>query len=141
MDLSLNANYSFNRTVYHTGPSIQTTVNNLQVGLSGRNYFLHRFVLAYDASHVFNNGYGGTFSSNPTMINASLERWFLKKRTVSIKLQAYNMLNQRMAIGRTVSGNTITDNQGVGVGRYFMLTGNLRFNKFPGAGKDRRYPD
>lgn len=130
MDLNMIANYSLSRAEYHSDSSINTTIHSVVFGLNGRNYFLHRFVFIYDIGHTFNKGYSGTVANNPTNINVSLEHWILKDKKASLKLQCYNLLNQQNTIARMISGNTITDSEVNRLGRYFMLTANIRLNKF-----------
>lgn len=133
MDLGMNTNYSISGTASHSDSSINTTIHSLAVALNGRNYFLHRFVFVYDIGHTFNKGYSGAVANNPTNINAYLEYWIWKDKKASVKLQCYNLLDQQNVIGRTISGNTITDSQVNRVGRYFMCTVNIRLNKFAGG--------
>lgn len=137
LDLSASVSYSSNKTSYSPASLGNTTVNNLQLGLNGRYFFSRRLILTCDGNYVYTSGYSNAFNNRPIMVNSSLEQWFLKKRALSLKLQCYNLLNKQMGVSRSVSGNVITDNQHVGIGRYFMLTANLRFSDFSGKKKDK----
>jgi hypothetical protein len=135
MDLSLNANYSSNKTDYNTGSQVNTTINSFHLGLNGRNYFLHHYLFSYDFNKTYNSGYSGGVNNNPTVINVFLERWLLRNKMISLKLQCYNLLDQNTTISRSISGNIITDSRINQVGRYFMLTGNIRLSEFSGSKK------
>lgn len=135
MDLSLNANYSSNKTDYNTGSHDNTTINSLHFGLDGKNYFLRHYLFSYDINKTFNSGYTSAVNNNPTVINIFLERRFFKNKMINLKLQCYNLLDQNFAISRAISGNTITDSRINQIGRYFMLTGNIRLSEFSGSKK------
>ena len=137
MDLSFNANYSSNSTDYGSGAQSKTTINSLHIGLNGRNYFLRHYMVSYDINKTYNSGYSSAVSNNPMTVNAALERWFMKNKAINITLQCYNLLNQNAPTTRSVSGNTITDSRINQVGRYFMLTGNIRLSEFSAGTKKK----
>jgi hypothetical protein len=79
-----------------------------------------------------NSGYADNVNSNPFIINASIEKQLFKKKNVSLKLQAVDMLNENININRNVTGSYISDTRTNRLGRYFMATAILRLNKFQG---------
>jgi hypothetical protein len=127
-------NYSLNSTknsIESTGLS-NPTVQTWSLSNSSRIFFREDFILSYDIDKSFNIGYSENVVADPFIMNASLEKQFLKKKNLSVKLQAFDMLDENKGISRSVSGNTVTDTKVNRLGRYFLLTVIFRFNKFMG---------
>ncbi len=139
MDLSLNADYSSNKTNFGANSQINTVVSNLRLGLNGRVCFSPGLIFSYEGSQIFNKGYSNAVGNNPTIINICLERW-LQKKTIAVKMQCFNLLNQQTAIAKTISGNIITDIRVNQVGRYVMLTGNIKLNRFSSENRIKKSP-
>lgn len=84
-----------------------------------------------------NSGYLNTKNSNPTLLNMFAERRFLKNNKATIRLQAFDLFNQNTGISRDVNGTTVTDVQNNRLGRYLLLTFNIRLQKFTGKALQR----
>jgi hypothetical protein len=69
-----------------------------------------------------------------------VEYRFLKKNAGTIRVQGFDLFNQNTGISRTVNGTTITDAQNERLGRYFLLSFNLRLQKFAGSRQYQRTP-
>lgn len=123
------------RTAYALGrrlsalPAMPSTeVNTLSFGLGSKTYF-DNWVLNFDVSSRFNNGYGD-FNANPTLVNFYLERTFGKNDRAAVRFQCFDLFNQNTHI---VSDMTANDNlfiQNNRLGRYFLISFNLRLQKF-----------
>ena len=61
-----------------------------------------------------------------------MEKALFKKQNLSIKLQAFDLLNENTNVSRSVTGSAITDTRANRLGRYFMLSAVFRLNKFSG---------
>ena len=107
-------------------------MRSLNLGIDGKNYFLKDWTFGYDVTKIINTGYISTVNSNPTLVNLYLELRFLKKNIGKLRIQGFDLLNQNTGISRTVNGTTITDVQNNRLGRYFLLSFNLRIQKFGG---------
>lgn len=64
------------------------------------------------------------------MWNASISYQFLPSRSLTVALKAYDLLNQRSNISRTITANYIDDTMINDLTRYFMLTVSYKFNTF-----------
>ncbi len=122
IEAELNASYTINRsnTVY-PGQTITTETRAFALGLSGRVFCYKDLSLGYDYSKSLNYGYGGQTASNPDILSLFLEYRFMKRKSATIRLQGFDLLNQNTRISRTVSGTTITDSRNNGLQRYFVL--------------------
>ncbi len=134
LETNATINYTFNSTknsLTTTGLE-NTTVHTWTVSNSSKIYFTEDFILSYDIDKSFNSGYSDNVIDDPLIINSTLEKQFLKKKNLSVKLQALDLLNENKGISRSVSGNNITDTRVNRLGRYFLLSLVFRFNKFRG---------
>lgn len=62
-----------------------------------------------------------------TLLNASIERFFLKENRLSARLSLYDILGQNRAIRRNVWGNTTNETISQALTRYVMLTLTYKF--------------
>ncbi|MEX0635268.1 MAG: outer membrane beta-barrel protein, partial [Ferruginibacter sp.] len=132
----LESNITFNFNIinnkYSINEKLNTNTKAYTISHNSRIFFPKSFILSYDLEKVFNIGLAENVTTNPFIINAALEKQFTKKKNLSLKLQALDMLNQNIGINRTVTGNTVTDTRTNRLGKYFMLSAIFRLNKFVG---------
>ncbi|MFT3911791.1 MAG: outer membrane beta-barrel protein [Ferruginibacter sp.] len=134
LETNLAVNYSMNstkNTLKITGVS-NTTTNTWNLSNSSRIFIQEDFIFSYDIDKTFNTGYSDNVNADPLIINATLEKQFLKKKNLSVKLQAFDLLNENKGISRSVTGTSISDTRVNRLSRYFMLSFVLRLNKFVG---------
>lgn len=132
--------------------SYNMTRNNL-AGEEDRNtttYGLKHFVLwklPYDFSiqsrlnYTYYSGYGDDFKKSEILWNASVDKKFLKNKKGTLRLQFFDILNDRNNIQRYVSGNYMSDSRSNTVNRYFMLSFSYQFNIIKNKGKKSEEPD
>ena len=139
IDIDVNSNYSINQTVTnYIDTTIATEVKSLTLGINGKSYFFKDWTLGYDLNKIINHGYLNTKNSNPTLLNMFAERRFLKNNKATLRFQAFDLFNQNTGISRNVNGTTVTDVQNNRLGRYFLLTLNLRLQNFAGKNMQRK---
>lgn len=137
VDLELETSYSINHTNYSQETFADRRSNTLRYQLRGRNYFAKDFTLGYDLSKTVNSGFDNSIMKNPTILGLFAEYRFLKGNKGALRLDGLDLFNQNTGITRDVYDNIIIDRQINRLGRYFMLSFNLRLNKF-GGGKGPR---
>jgi hypothetical protein len=143
MDVQALTNYSINKTdntlqtgVFNSNQNIRSWV----IGLSGKNYFFTDWTLGYDFTKQTNYGYNSTVAAtNPTILNAYLERRFLKGNRATIRVATFDILNQNTGFSVITNGNSVTQSNVNRLGRYFMATLAIRLQKF--AGKAPEQPE
>lgn len=143
IDVDLNASYAINKntTLFPLQDSSSVSeARTLTLGIDGKNYFLKDWTFGYDFSKLINTGFISTKNTNPAILNLYLERRFLKGNKGTFRLQGYDLFNQNTGISRTINGTIITDAQNNRLGRYFLLTFNLRLQKFTGSKPYQRIP-
>jgi hypothetical protein len=140
IDVDVNSSYSINKTVTnYIDTTIATQVKSLILGINGKTYFFKDWTLGYDLSKIINQGYLNTKNSNPTILNMFAERRFLKNNKATLRFQAFDLFNQNTGISREVNGTTVTDVQNNRLGRYFLLTLNIRLQKFSGKAAQAKH--
>lgn len=110
---------SADRTIHSYGGMLYVTYNT-PFGL----------VLNSDLDFTATRGYSQGFDENRWMWNASISYEFLRDRSLTLSLKAYDLLRQNSNISRTVTANYIEDNAVNSLGRYFMVTVAYKFNTF-----------
>ena len=132
LETTVGVNYSLNSSKYSEQPEANTNATAWTLSHSSRLFFPRNWKFNYDIDKSFNTGYADNVNSNPLIINATLEKALFKKQNASIKLQAFDLLNENISINRSSTGNSIIDTRTNKLGRYFMLSFVFRLNKFSG---------
>jgi len=135
--------YEFNASLGPTytisGSSLQQNINNNGRGFAANGdftlYLPGKFQLSSNGNYQYNSK-TETFSQNfsRVIINASLNKLFLKEQSLKLSLSGNDLLNQNTGFNRNVAGNLITQNNYTTIRRYFMISVSYDFNKV-GANK------
>lgn len=132
--------YSFNSNSNDAITNNNTKVSSYSFNFNSRVYFLKTLLWGSDLSKTFNNGYSSSLAVDPFIINTYLEKQFLKDKSATLRLQAYDLLNENTSVSRQVTGNVITDSQSNRLSRYFMLSFTMRLQKFSGQRPQQQEP-
>lgn len=111
----------------------------LNLGLNGKNYLWKNYTVSYDYSKLIYSGYTGLTQKNPNILNAYVERRFLKNNAATIRLAAYDLFNQNTGYTYTPNGSGYSVSNVNKLGRYYLLSFSLRLQKF--AGKSPQQDD
>ena len=130
LELELRPRYSFQQT----RASIQTD-NNRAIHtyggmFNGTYYTPFGLVISTDLNWAKTSGYSAGYNSNQCLWNATLSYQFLRDRSLTLSLKAYDLLQQRKSIMRQTTGNYIDDTMYNSLTRYFMATVTWKFNTF-----------
>jgi hypothetical protein len=132
LESMFNANYSRNKASYDIPFRTKINVETLFMGLGAKGYVKDNFSLGFEMSQRYNDGYINKFMNvNQTMMNAFMELTFLHNRTALLRLQAYDLFDQntQMGIYSEYIGNEVFEERKNRLGRYFMLSLNIRMQK------------
>ncbi len=132
METGGGVTYTFNNTEYSLRKQFNSSTNAFVLTHNSRFFLPKDLTLNYDINKTINNGFGQGINTNPTIINASIEKLISKKYNASLKLNAFDLLKENTNINRSVTGNSITDTRTNNLTRYFMLSAVFRFSKFTG---------
>lgn len=138
LEIQPSVRYSYNST--QNSNTARANVNN---NISSWSYVLTSSfnitpstIISTDITKTTNSGYTSSVDANPFIINAYIEQQFFKGNRGSIRLQAFDILNEQTNISRNVSDNLITDSRTNRLARYFMLSFSYRFQNFAGGSMD-----
>lgn len=141
MDVQALTSYTINKTdnSVNTGSfSSNQNIRSWVIGLSGKNYILKDWTLGYDYTKQKNFGYNSSVPvTNPSILNAYIERRFLKGNAATIRIAAFDIFNQNTGFSFSQNGNTTTQSNVNRLGRYFMATLAIRLQKFAGKAPDQ----
>jgi hypothetical protein len=88
--------------------------------------------LSSNVTNSFFSGLSSEFDQNIWFWNASVGYKFLKDKSLEVKLNAFDLLNQNKSINREVTETYIEDSRTNVLTRYFMVTAVYNFRKFGG---------
>lgn len=124
--------YSFNSNTNDAITNNNTKVSTYTMNFNSKVFFLKTWLIGSDLSKSINDGYSSSLAVNPFIITSYLEKQFFKDKRATLRLQAYDLLNENVSVSRSVSANAITDSQSNRLSRYFMLSFTMRIQKFSG---------
>ncbi len=128
-------------TNYTLETNTDTRLNTYSFDIDGRLLFLKdkSLVFGFNGGKTYNNGYVGNLNTNPVIVNTYIEKKF-SKNMAYVRFQAFDLFNQANNISRSVVENGFTDIQTNRLTQYFMLTLNMRINKFAGKSQNQVPP-
>ena len=128
------ANYLLNQASYTWPYPTKITGHSLLASAAAKSYLGEYVTVGAEMSQRFNSGYASSFMNiNPTIINAYLEFSFLHNKRALLRLQGFDLLDQNKNMGTYSEyvGNDLYEARNNRLGRYFMVTLNVRLQKFP----------
>lgn len=126
-----DASYNYNSNRYTLGYSNLRNIQIYEFNLSMKATVAKRLILGFDALQRINIGYA-IAASNPTIVNLSLEKSFLRRERGTFKIQFYDIMNQGNYFIRNISDNTIIDSRNNQNTRYLQLSVNINLQQFGG---------
>lgn len=130
LELELRPNYYFQYTANSASSVASTTIHRYGGSFNGTYYAPFGFVLASDLTFSATRGYAQGFDTDSWMWNASISYQFLHDKSATIQVKAYDLLQQKKDINRTVTASYISDTEYNALTRYFMVTFTYKFNTF-----------
>lgn len=130
LEMTWSVNWSLNDLSNSYQKNLDASVIGWTFSHYGRVFLPKDFILNYEMDRSLNVGLSANTLVNPFIIQASLEKQVLKNKNLSLKLQAFDLLNQNIGVGRTVNANGFTDTRTNRLGRFIMFTATYRLNKF-----------
>jgi len=135
LEFSPNFSYRYSKTDYTLPTNNDTKIQTYSIDVDGNVFFLKNRSLIWRVTggKNFNTGYSGALNMNPLVVNSSIEKTFLKNKTATLKLQAFDLFNQANNINRNITDNGFSDVSTNRLTQYFMLTLTMRLNKLAGG--------
>lgn len=83
-----------------------------------------------DLEYTATSGYASSYNTRTWMWNAQISYSFLRGQNATVSLKAYDILNQKSNIRRSITANYIDDTEYNSLTRYLMVSFSYRFNTF-----------
>ncbi len=134
LETGLIANYNLNNARYDIPFRTNISVHTMQWGMNTKTYLGDHLSVGAELSQRFNEGYTNSFMNiNQTVINGFVEYTFLRNKRGLLRLQGFDLLdqNKNMGIYSEYIGNDVYEARNNRLGRYFMLSLNIRIQKYP----------
>ncbi|MGV6945559.1 outer membrane beta-barrel protein [Sphingobacterium kyonggiense] len=132
LEINPGIRYSYNLSRNDLQTASNRNISSLSPTLNGSVNITKSTIFGADVMKTFNSGYGSLSDANPFIINTYIEQRFLKDQRATVRLQAFDLLNQQTNLSRTVADNYYSDTQTNRLGRYFMLLFTFKLQKFSG---------
>ena len=130
LNVNTNVNYSITNS-NATFDQSNRDVKNLNLSLSARATLKKSYFVGFSAAKQINSGYS-LANTNPFILNANFSKAFFKDQSLSLNINANDLLNQGNNLTRYVSGNSIVDSRSNQVTRVFTFGVNYNISKFGG---------
>lgn len=111
-----------------------TTVHSYGGRFDATYYTPWGLTIQSDVNYSATSGYAAGYDTKTVRWNASISQQFLRDRSLTLSIRAYDLLDQSNMINRNVTANYIDDTDYNSLSRYFMVSVSYRFNSF-GKGK------
>lgn len=131
IEADLRSSYTINKIKYDIPSFIDAGANTFGLGFGGRGYLPKKWTVSVDFSQMFNSGYSNAINVNPTLLNVYIEKAFLQNDMLALRLQGFDLFNKNTGVRREIIGNDIVDMRNNRLARYFLISLNLRLQKFP----------
>lgn len=130
VDVELRPYYNFQQTRNSIQQGSNRDVHSYGATFNANYYTPFGLSIGTDFSYGSTSGYSDGYDNDQWLWNASVTYEFLKSRQASVTLKAYDLLQQKQNISRSISANYIQDREFNAVTRYFMLSFSYRFTCF-----------
>ena len=143
-ELELRPLYGLRYTLNSLQGINQSAIHSYGGSFNATYYTPFGIVLNSDLNYDATSGYSAGYDSRQWMWNASISYQFLKGRAATVTLKAYDLLQQKSNISRSVTANYIDDSIYNSLTRYFMVSFTYKFNTFgkgnEPANRNERHP-
>lgn len=129
LEFELRPMYGLQYTTNTLGGT-STTVHNYGGTFSAYYRTPIGVILSSDITYTATNGYSAGYDKNEWMWNAQVAYELLSSKSLTLAFKAYDLLQQRSNVSRTVTANYIDDISYNDLTRYFMFTVTWKFNTF-----------
>lgn len=130
LELEIRPRYSLQLTKASVQSKNNRTINTYGGMFNGTYYTPFGLIVSTDINWAKSEGYSQGYDSNQCLWNATLSYQFLRDRSLTLSLNAYDLLQQRKSIMRQNDDNYIDDTMYNSLTRYFMVSVSWRFNTF-----------
>lgn len=143
MNLSSISNYGLNRRT-GTPQTSSSSTGNLNVFTQTFTFELTAYtnngwLIAADFSYAYTNNHAATYNASVPLLSPAIAKQLFKKKNGELRLSVFDLLNQNVAVSKTVTSSMETYARTNVLTRYAMLTFTYNLNNFSDP-KQRQMP-
>jgi len=112
--------HTFSRNIYKVPEKETTNIQSLNFQLNGKISY-KSWEINFTGNKQINSGFSGSIAENPFILNAAIEKKFIKNK-LTCRLQGHNLSNEVNNASQIITGNTITETKTSILGTYFLLS-------------------
>ncbi|MDE7442886.1 MAG: outer membrane beta-barrel family protein, partial [Muribaculaceae bacterium] len=127
LELELRPRYGLQNTTNTIQQSNNRTVHTYGGRFNGTVYTKIGIDLNTDLNYAQTSGYANGYDTKQWMWNAQISYSFLKGRQATLAVKAYDLLQQKKNISRSVTSTMISDSEYISLTRYIMITFTYKF--------------
>lgn len=139
VDFELRPYYNLQMTRNSIQQNSDRNVHSYGARFNVSYYAPFGLVLDSDFSYGNTSGYSEGFDNEQWLWNASISYQFLRNRQATIMLKAYDLLQQKQNISRSITANYIQDREFNTITRYFMLSFSYKFQSFAKGSSEKDF--
>jgi hypothetical protein len=130
-DIRANGNINWSKSSSDIVESTNQNTFNFHYGLSSTGNFENGFGFSTDIGMSSRRGYSSSeMNTNELIWNAQISYRFLSQRQATISIEAFDILQQRSNISRTISAYSRRDSESNSINSYIMFHFIYRLNMF-----------
>jgi hypothetical protein len=129
LEITLSQNYFYSNPKSSFSVASNTPYSTQEYKAEFKWTLPGHFKIIADGKYTINSQRAIGFNRNIFVINAEIQRAFLKTENLLLSINGYDLLNQNLNLQRQINGNILTDNYTRLITRYFLLKLTYRFNK------------
>lgn len=137
LELEPEYRIGINHTQYNLESMDNVDFITHNVSFKATTYWPQNVIWGNDVVYTYNGNVGEGYDKDAVFWNMSLGLQMLKKRA-TVKVLAYDLLNQNINTRRSTGQDYIEDSQGTVLKRYFMGSITFKFDSFGGKGPAQR---
>lgn len=132
-DIMVNGSVSYNHSRSNLIPTSNRDTYDFSYGISGNANMENGIAFSTNIGMNSRRGYSSSeMNTNELIWNAQISYRFLKKKQATVMLKAYDILNTRSNISRSISAVSRSDRETNAINSYVMLHCIYRLNMFGG---------
>ncbi|THD68774.1 TonB-dependent receptor [Robertkochia marina] len=131
MEIEPQYSFRYNDTRYSLDRFEDVNFVTHNAGLRTTTYWPENIIWGNDITYTYNGNVSESFDKDALFWNMTLGVELFKKQA-SLKVMAYDLLNQNINTQRTTGVDFVQDSQGTVLTQYFMVTMTWKFDQFGG---------
>jgi len=134
-EINPTINYSIARSFFTQPNARNADTKTTALTVDGTFYLPKAWRISYDASKNYIQGVGTNVTPNPFVVDASIERAFLAKHNLTLRVQAFDIFNQNNFVNQSVSSTSVSYTNTNVNSRYLFVSLIINLQKWSGTPK------